>query len=291
MLKKINVMILGSGNIGTDLLVKVLRSPYMNCTRFIGRNFSSTGMRKASTLGVAISDQSINAIINNPDCCELVFDATSASYHKKYAPIFKRMGIKAIDMTPSQVGKMCVPAINTIECLGFDNVNMITCGGQASIPIAYAITQVQQDIEYIEVVSSISSRSAGPGTRANIDEYIENTESGLKEITGCKNVKAIINLNPAVPCIDMQASVCVKVKKPDMKNISKSVSNIAEKMKKYVPGYKVIIDPVYENGRIIVMVKVRGLGDFLPQYAGNLDIINCAAISIAEEYAKLKLEK
>ena len=287
--KKIKVAILGSGNIGTDLLIKVLRSPLLHCTKFIGINLSSPGMRKASTLGVTISDQSIDAIVNNPECCELVFDATSASVHKKHAPILKGLAIKAIDLTPSQIGKMCVPAINMEACLEADNINMITCGGQTSIPIAHAISQVHSEIEYLEVVSNIASRSAGPGTRANLDEYIENTEDGLRELTGCQNVKAIINLNPAMPCIDMQASIFAMVKDPDIDAVKDSVAKMENKIKRYVPGYEVIINPTFENRRIVVMVRVRGLGDFLPEYAGNLDIINCAAISMAEEYAKSTL--
>ena len=288
--KKMNIAILGSGNIGTDLLIKVLRSPYLKCTRFIGRNLSSPGMRKASSLGVSISDQSIDALIDNPTCCELVFDATTASYHKKIAAILKKLGLKAIDMTPSQVGEMCVPSINLKDCISYPNVNMITCGGQTAIPVAFAISQAQSNIEYIEIVSSISSRSAGPGTRANIDEYVENTESGLRQMTGCQNVKAILNLNPATPCIDSQSSIFALVDSPDMDAVSESVAGMVIKMKEYVPGYEMIVPPQYENGRIAAMVKVRGLGDFLPQYAGNLDIINCAAITLAEEYAKEELE-
>lgn len=286
--KKLNVAILGSGNIGTDLLIKAQRSPFLNCTVMIGRNLSSPGMRKATALGVNISDQSIDYIKNNPKCCDLVFDATSAAFHKKHAPIFKELGIIAIDMTPSQIGSMCVPAINLDDSLALDNVNMITCGGQTSIPIAHAIAKAVDHAEYIEVVSSIASRSAGPGTRANIDEYIYNTEAGLRFLTGCSNVKAIIGLNPAQPCIDMQTSIYVKVESPNMERVRASVSAMTERIKSYVPGYEVIIPPTYEDGKIIVMVKVRGLGDYLPAYAGNLDIINCAAIALAEEYAKIK---
>jgi len=289
MQNKLNVAILGSGNIGTDLLIKVLRSPYLKCTWFIGRNLSSPGMRKASSLGVNISDRSIDAIIDNPTCCDLVFDATTASYHKKNAPVFKNLGIKAIDMTPSQVGEMCVPSINLKDCLASLNVNMITCGGQTAIPVAYSISRVQSGIKYIEIVSSISSRSAGPGTRANIDEYVENSESGLSQMTGCQNVKAILNLNPAIPCIDSQSSIFVSVDHPNMDVITESVATMVKQMINYVPGYELIVPPLYENGRIAAMVKVRGLGDFLPQYAGNLDIINCAAITLAEAYAKEKL--
>lgn len=286
MAKKLNIAILGSGNIGTDLLVKSLRSPHLNCVKFIGRNLSSPGMKKATSLGVTVSDQSIEALKSDPQSCDLVFDCTSAKFHLEYAPIFKELGIRAIDMTPSQVGKMCIPALNLEESFNQDNINMITCGGQTSIPIANALSRAVPEIEYIEVVSSIASRSAGPGTRANIGEYIDNTESGLRAFTNCQNVKAILNLNPAQPCIDMQTTIFAKTDQADMDRVNEYVNSMVETMKKYVPGYELIIPPVFENGRIAVLVKVRGLGDYLPQYAGNLDIINCAAIAAAEEYAR-----
>ena len=286
MAKKLNVAILGSGNIGSDLLIKVLRSEYLNCSLFIGRNLSSPGIMKANSLGVRISDASIDAIIGNPEVCDLVFDATSALAHKKHAPVLKDLGIQVIDMTPSQIGKMCVPAINLAECVSSDNINMITCGGQTSVPIVHAMIEAQPDIDYVEIVSSIASNSAGPGTRYNIDEYIENTESGLRVIGGCENVKAIVILNPAKPPIDMQTTIFATAKDPDLIRLEKHVSEIAGKIRNYVPGYEIIAGPLHEAGRIIVMVRVRGLGDFLPSYAGNLDIINCAAIAAAEEFAR-----
>ena len=284
--KKLKVAILGSGNIGTDLLMKILRSKDLECSLFIGRNLSSPGMQKANSCGVAISDLGIEAIKQNPSICDLVFDATTASSHLEHAPILRKLGIKAIDMTPSQFGKICVPAINGKDCLGYDNINMITCGGQASTPLAYTLMKNVEGIEYIETVSSIASRSAGPGTRANIDEYIDNTEMGISEMSGCKNVKAILNLNPANPCIDMQTTVFAKVKDCDTSKLQRPIREMEEKIQMYVPGYKIVVPPVFENGRIMVMVRVQGLGDYLPKYAGNLDIINCAAISMAEEYAK-----
>jgi acetaldehyde dehydrogenase len=163
---------------------------------------------------------------------------------------------------------------------------MVSCGGQASIPLAFTLTQVQQNIEYIEVVSSIASRSAGPGTRINIDEYIENTEAALRLFTKCNNVKVILVLNPAQPCIDMQTTVSAKVAKPDMEKIHIAIAKMEKKIQAYVPGYKIVVPPVYEDNRIVTMVRVRGLGDYLPSYAGNLDIINCAAIAAAEKYAE-----
>jgi len=289
MSKKLKVGILGSGNIGTDLLIKILRSDILECTIFVGRNLSSSGMRKASNLGIRVSDQSINAFKNNPKICDLVFDATSAASHKKHAAVFKELGMKVIDMTPSQIGQMCIPVINIKECLKYDNVNMVTCGGQASIPIATVLKKEVPEIEYIEVISTIASRSAGLGTRANIDEYIYTTQRCLKEMSGCDNVKIILNLNPAVPCIDMQTTIYAQVKDCDIEKLKKSVDNVVKQMQQYIPGYQMVIAPIFENNRIMVMIRVKGLGDYLPSYAGNLDIINCAAIELAEKIAKKEL--
>lgn len=285
-MKKLKVAILGTGNIGTDLLIKTQRSSYLECVAFVGRSSNSAGIAKAMGMGVTCSDQSIDYIVNHHKDIDLVFDATSARDHLKHAPIFKQLGIIAIDLTPAKVGIMSVPAANMADCLSSDNINMITCGGQASIPLAYVIGQSQKDVEYIEVVSSIASKSAGPATRRNLDEYIQTTEKGIKQFSGAKNAKAILNLNPAVPCINMQTTVFAKLKNPDMPALELAVNDIVEKIKKYVPGYELIVSPFYENNRIVIMVRVKGLGDYLPEYAGNLDIINCAAIAMAEEYSK-----
>jgi acetaldehyde dehydrogenase len=284
-IKKLKVAILGSGNIGTDLLVKVMRSPYLECSMFIGRRFDSPGMKKAGELGAKLFNNSIQAIVDDPGSCELIFDATTARDHLRHWPIIEKLGKTVIDMTPSKVGKMIVPAVNLDSLSRNKNMNMVSCGGQASIPLACALTKAQENIEYIEVVSSISSLSAGPGTRVNIDEYIENTEEGLRTFSGCKKVKVILILNPAKPCIDMQTTISAKVKNPDMEKVKSAVAEMEKKLQRYVPGYKIVVPPVYENNRIIIMVRVRGLGDYLPVYAGNLDIINCAAIATAEAYA------
>jgi len=283
---KMKIAILGSGNIGTDLLVKVLRSPHLECAMFIGRNLASPGMAKANSLGVPISDRSIDAIIQNPDCCELVFDATSAIDHKRHWPILKALGKRVIDLTPSNLGMKCVPAVNLEQCVDCDNVNMISCGGQTSIPLAHAIAQTQQEVEYIEVVSSIASRSAGPATRINLDEYIETTESGLTMFSGCVRTKVILNLNPAQPCVDMQTTISAKVGNPDLTKLNSAVEAIIARVQQYVPGYHMIVAPRVETNRIVMMVKVQGLGDYLPRYAGNLDIINCAALAAAEAFAR-----
>lgn len=284
--RKLKVAIIGSGNIGTDLLVKVLRSPHLECGAFIGRNLSSPGMVKALSLGVTVSAEGIDYIEKNPDCCDLVFDATSAKSHLDHAPILRKLNKRVIDLTPAKIGLMSVPSVNLADSLLESNVNMVTCGGQASIPVAYAIGQTQMDVEYIEVVSSIASRSAGPATRQNLDEYIKTTEDGLKEFSGAARTKAILNLNPAEPCVDMQATIFAKVKNPDIPKLSEALLRLVEKIREYVPGYEIILGPIVENDRIVVMARVRGMGDYLPAYAGNLDIINCAAIAMAEEYSR-----
>jgi acetaldehyde dehydrogenase len=286
---KMKVAILGSGLIGTDLLIKIQRSDYLECSAFIGRNLQSRGMAKAASLGVKISDQSIDAIVKDPGICDLVFDATSASGHAQHAPIFKKLGKIAIDLTPAKIGPMCIPAVNLSECRNSDNVNMVTCGGQASIPLAYVIGQTHKGVQYIETVSTIASRSAGPATRANLDEYIGTTEKGLQQFSGAAKTKAILVLNPALPCINMQTTVFAKLSDPDMPALTAGVKEMVAKIKHYVPGYDLVVPPTYENGRVMMMIRVKGLGDYLPSYAGNLDIINCAAIAAAEEFAKTRI--
>lgn len=285
-MKKYRIAILGSGNIGTDLLVKVLRSQKLTCVAFVGRSFTSPGMAKARTLGVPCSDKSIAYIQEHADDIDLVFDATSAKDHAIHAPILQGLGIRVIDLTPAKIGPMCIPAVNLEDSLGSDNLNMVTCGGQASIPVAFAIGRTHSDVDYLEVVSSIASKSAGPATRINLDEYIETTEKGLQTFSGAKHTKAILILNPAVPCIDMQTTIFARVKNPDIRALKALLDPIIQKINTYVPGYRILVGPILENDRIVVMVKVRGRGDYLPEYAGNLDIINCAAIAMAEEFAK-----
>lgn len=287
-IQKLKVAILGSGNIGTDLLVKTLRSSSLECTLFAGRNLASPGMAKANSLGVRISDLGIDAIIRDPGCCELVFDATSAVDHKRHWALLEKLGKIVIDMTPSQVGEMCIPALNLENCLKYQNVNMVTCGGQASVPMAYFIGQIHPEVEYVEVVSSIASRSAGPATRINIDEYVETTEKALKVFANAQRAKAILILNPAQPCIDMQTTIFAKVAHPNMERLQSLVENMVSKIQTYVPGYQLVVPPVLENNRIVIMVKVKGRGDYLPRYAGNLDIINCAALAAAEAHAKAR---
>jgi len=288
MRRKVRIAILGTGNIGTDLLIKVIRSDSLECTLFAGRNFSSDGMQKAVGLGINISDQGINAIVKYADQIDLVFDATSAAAHIEHWPVIDGLGKIAIDMTPAKLGDFCVPAINSAEICdsGVRNINMVTCGGQASVPIAAAIAAVHSNIEYIEAASSIASRSAGPATRANLDEYVDTTEDGLLKFSGAKKAKAILILNPANPPIDMQTTIYAKIDEPDMGKIQESVSAMMKLIEKYVPGYQLLVPPtLVDRNRVMTTVKVLGNGDYLPKYAGNLDIINCAAVGIAENLA------
>ncbi len=288
--KKIKVGIIGTGNIGTDLLVKVQRSKVLECGMFAGRNPNSEGVKRAEAMGVPTSTESIKAIEADPSCCDIVFDATSAKIHLMHAPILKALGKFAIDLTPAQVGKMCVPVINLEECLKLDNVNLVTCGGQATIPIAYAIKQVQTDVDYIEIVASISSKSAGPGTRVNVDEFTQTTREALSHFTGVPKTKAMIILNPADPPVIMRNTIYARTsgtfKEAELKA---AIHEMVKKIQAYVPGYRLVQEPIAENNRFTTMIEVVGLGDYLPAYSGNLDIITCAALNIAEVYAQRKL--
>jgi acetaldehyde dehydrogenase (acetylating) len=288
-MQKVKVGIIGTGNIGTDLLIKIQRSKLLECGIFAGRNPDSEGIRKAELMGVKTSYESIEAILKDPDLCEIVFDATSASTHQKNAPILKRLKKYTIDLTPSKIGKMCVPAINMKECLEVNNINLITCGGQAAIPIIAAIMKIHPDAEYIELVSSISSKSAGSGTRLNIDEFTQTTRDAIESFTGVKKAKAIIVLNPAEPPVLMHNTIYAKIKKPNLHKLKEEISKMAKVIREYVPGYKITLGPVVENNRVTTMIEVIGRGDYLPKYSGNLDIITCAAVAMAEEYAKQKL--
>lgn len=293
MIPKLRVAILGSGKIGTDLLVKCQRSKLLEPVVFVGRRLDSDGMERARQLGVPVSAQGFMSLVtdNGAALYDLVFDCTSAADAKMHAPVLARLGKTVIDLTPARIGPMAVPVLNRFDLIRQPNVNMVTCGGQASIPLAWALGKVYgKALEYVEVVSSIASKSAGPATRANLDEYLITTAKGLAQFSGCQKTKAILNLNPADPCIDMQTTVLAKLDRglpprSDLTALTKLVTDIAADVKEYVPGYEVIVPPTFEGGRLVIMVRVRGLGDYLPTFAGNLDIINCAAIAMAEEYA------
>lgn len=286
-LKKINVAILGTGNIGTDLLVKIIRSEYLHCSLFTGRTNTSVGMNRAKSLGIVTSDQGIKAIIQNPSICDVVIDCTSAQDHPHHWQICKDLGKLVIDMTPAKLGQFCVPAITDADVISScKNINMITCGGQTAIPIAFALSQSTPEIEYIEVASTIASLSAGPATRQNLDDYIETTQLAIKQFSGAKSSKAILILNPADPPVYMQTTVYAKINNPNLQLITQNVNDMIEKVKDYCPHYQLIVPPVLHNGLVMMTIKVLGAGDHLPEYAGNLDIINSAAIAILEKIAK-----
>lgn len=288
---KVKVGIIGTGNIGTDLLIKIQRSKFLVCGIFTGRSKNSEGIKRARGMSVPVSINSIGAIEKDPSLCEIVFDATSAEAHFGHAPILKALGKFTIDMTPSRIGKMCIPFLNLDECMSVDNVNMVTCGGQATAPLVYTIMQIHPEIKYIEIVASIAAKSAGLGTRNNIDEYTQTTAEGIRFFTKVQKAKAIIILNPAEPPIMMHNTIYAKIKNPKISILKKELKITVRAIKKYVPGFKLTLGPIEENGRLTVMNEVEGLGDFLPSYAGNLDIINSAAIEVAEAYAKRKILK
>lgn len=290
-MKKIKIAIIGTGNIGTDLLIKVQKSEILKCDMFTGINPDSEGIKRAQAMGIPTSYKSIKAIEENPDCCEIVFDATSASSHYIHAPILKKLNKYVIDLTPSQVGKMCIPILNLDECLNENNVNLVTCGGQAMTPIACAIMKVHPETKYMEIISTISSKSAGAGTRANIDEYTQTTKDAIALFSKVPKAKAIISLNPAEPPVIMHNTLYAVIENPKIGELKTEIMLTVQKMQKYVPNYKISLGPVFENGRLTTMVEVIGSGDFLPKFAGNLDIITSAAINVAEGYVKKFLIK
>jgi acetaldehyde dehydrogenase (acetylating) len=284
---KIKVAIIGTGNIGTDLLLKALKTDFMDVVAFVGRRLDSDGMLTAKKHNILISDQGIQYFIDNPNCCDVVYDCTSAADAIEHAKILKQQGIKVIDLTPAKVGDMCVPDVNSQIISTDDNVNMITCGGQASMPMLHLLSKECTGLEYIEVVSQIASKSAGMATRINVDNYIQTTQKAITKFTGCSNNKVILNLNPAEPCVDMQTTIFLKAKKVNFENLTEKVLEKIEELRTYIPYYEMVLPPTMnDNGVVVMSIKVRGTGDYLPAYAGNLDIINCAAIKVTERLAK-----
>jgi len=256
---------------------------------FTGRTLNSVGMKRAKDMNVPISDKGIQAIIDNPTVCDIVIDCTSAQAHVEHWRVLKELGKTVIDMTPAKLGDLCVPALATGSYCGeVSNINMITCGGQTTVPVAAALARVHNNIDYIEVASSIASLSAGPATRQNLDEYVNTTEEALRKFSGAKRSKAILILNPASPPIDMVTTIYAKIRNPDLIRITESVNDMVETIRQYVPGYQLLVPPIVKDDTVIVTVKVLGAGDFLPQYAGNLDIINCAAIRVLELIAQAR---
>jgi acetaldehyde dehydrogenase len=287
-MEKIKVGIIGPGNIGTDLMYKVMRSKNLQMHIMAGI-IESEGIKRAAGMGFKTSIRGVDAVAEEPDV-KIVFDATSAKAHLHNAPILKAAGKIVMDMTPAAVGPYVVPCVNLEHLENVDNFNMVTCGGQATIPIAYAINNAA-DSEYTEIVACLSSRSAGPGTRANIDEFTETTRKALEIVGGADKAKAIIVLNPADPPLMMTNTIYSIVKNPDRQKIIESVNKIVKEVQKYVPGYRLRVPPVIDGNKVTVIVEVEGAGDFLPKYSGNLDIINSAAIEVAEKLAANMLKK
>lgn len=284
-MRKVKTAIIGPGNIGSDLMYKIMRSEILEMSYMAGI-VESEGIKRARALGVRVTTDGIEEILRDEEI-KIVFDATSARAHAVHAPLLREAGKIAIDMTPAAVGPYVVPSVNLDQLSDADNFNMVTCGGQATVPVAYAINEAA-DSSYTEIVSCISSRSAGQGTRANIDEFTETTARALETIGGADRGKAIIVLNPAQPPLMMTNTIYSIVKHPDRERITKAVEQIAGRVQKYVPGYKLRTPPIIENDKVTVIVEVEGAGDFLPKYSGNLDIINAAAIEVAEKIAAEK---
>ena len=275
--------IIGTGNIGTDLLLKILKTDFIKPVIFSGRRLDSDGMKIATQKNIPITDKGIQYFIDNPNCCDVVYDCTSAADAREHAKIFKEQRIKVIDLTPAKVGDMCVPDVNSDLILTDDNVNMITCGGQASIPLLHLVSQHCDSLEYVEIVSQIASKSAGMATRINIDEYVHTTEKAIIKFTKAKKCKVIINLNPAEPCVDMQTTMFLKYKNIDMTNLIGEFDKKIKNINTYVPHYELTSLPILNDDILIISIKIKGSGDYLPSYAGNLDIINCAALKITEK--------
>jgi len=275
------IAILGSGNIGCDLLVKCQEADGLKVVSFAGRHANSKGLEFALRRGAPITDRSMEGVLEDGETPDILIDCTSAAHHQYNYDLCKKNGIRIVDMTPAKLGVSCCPVVNLDQCLDAENINMISCGGQASMPICLAIKQVNPAINYIEVVSTISSASAGPGTRKNISQYITSTQKAIRDMLGISFVKVIINITPATPPIHMKTTILVDsesiISESDTRS---SIESVAARVRLYSPGYYTSVDLRKLDSKTICQVQVTGSGHYLPAYAGNLDIINCAALEV-----------
>lgn len=290
MTKKIKCALIGPGNIGTDLLYKLKRSPVLDPVWMVGIDPTSEGLKRARDMGLKSTDQGVDGLLPHvkADGIQIAFDATSAYVHAENSRKLTELGVMMIDLTPAAIGPYCVPPVNLQQHIGQRemNVNMVTCGGQATIPMIYAISRVQA-VKYGEIVATVSSKSAGPGTRKNIDEFTRTTAAAVEKVGGAKQGKAIIIINPAEPPLIMRDTVhCLTEEAPKTEEIMASVQDMIKQVQKYVPGYRLVNGPVIDGNRVSVFLEVKGLGDFLPTYAGNLDIMTAAAARTAEMFAE-----
>src|SRR5260370_33668081 len=279
------VAILGSGNIGTDLMYKVLRNSALELVGVAGIDPSSEGLARARSLGVDASDRGVAAFLDDHPDVMMAFDATSASAHVEHAALLAARGIRCVDLTPAALGPAVVPDVDLDEHLDAPEVNLVTCGAQATVPIVAALSAVGP-VRYAEVVSTVASRSAGPGTRSNIDEFSTSTARSLETLGGAAAGKAIIILNPADPPIMMRNTIYAEIDAMSPEQAATAVLDAVSRVAAYVPGYRLVAEPLVADGLLTAFVEVEGAGDYLPSYAGNLDIMTSAAVRVAERYAK-----
>jgi len=288
MSKAVGVAIIGPGNIGTDLLFKAQRSPWLSPLWSIGVVEASEGLSIARERGVKTSHSGLEAVVDQlaSDGVKIAFDATSAKHHQAHHDLLAARGIRVIDLTPAAIGPYCVPSVNLSEHTDAGNVNMVSCGAQATIPMVAAVSRVQA-VRYAEIVATVASKSIGPGTRNNIDEFTRTTRAGVEQVGGAKVGKAIIVINPAEPPIIMRDTIhCLTEDLPEEAAITQSIHEMVTEVQRYVPGYQLKNGPVFDGHRVTVWMEVKGLGDYLPTYAGNLDIMTAAAVRTAELMAE-----
>ncbi|MES2681981.1 MAG: acetaldehyde dehydrogenase (acetylating) [Pseudomonadota bacterium] len=289
-MEKVRCALIGSGNIGTDLMFKLQRSPLLEPVWMVGIDPNSEGLALAKKQGCKTSDQGVDGLLPHvkADRIQIAFDATSAYAHKENSDKLTRLGVRVIDLTPAAIGPFCVPPVNLREHLGKRemNVNMVSCGGQATIPMVYAVSRVQA-VKYGEIIATVASKSVGPGTRKNIDEFTRTTASGVEKVGGAKQGKAIIIINPAEPPMIMRDTVhCLTEELPRQEEVTRSVQEMILEVQQYVPGYRLVNGPVFDGHRVTLFLQVEGLGDYLPKYAGNLDIMTASATRTAEMFAE-----